>query len=122
MNQREGAAAFTLPMEKRVATSKCDKLLQPYGASLTEAVQYYVKHVLVYRQAPTAREIVNKLIEDKERGNRRPSTILELKHRLGRFAEQFGDRRLGEISGDGLHLGCNKLLAPRCPSAITARS
>lgn len=102
MNQREGAAAFSLPMEKRIEAGKCDKLLQPYGASLTEAVEHYVKHVLVYRQSPTVREIVTKLIEDKERGNRRHTTIIDLKHRLGRFAEQFGDRRLGEITGDEL--------------------
>ena len=55
------------------------------SGSRVEAVEYYVKHVLVYRQSPKIREIIKKLIEDKERGNRRPTSIIELKHRLGRF-------------------------------------
>jgi integrase len=85
MRQREGAAAFTRPMEHRV-----------------EAVDYYVKHVLIYRNAPTVREIVAKLVEEKQKANKRPATLIELKHRLGHFANVFGDRHLSEITGDEL--------------------
>lgn len=102
MRQREGAAAFTLPMEHRVEAAKSLDKLRPYNATITEAVDYYVKHVLLFRTAPTVREIVTKLVEEKQKGNRRPATLIELKHRLGHFADAYGDRHLSEITGDEL--------------------
>ena len=102
MRQREGAAAFALPMEHRVEAAKSLEKLKPYNATINEAVDYYVEHVLVYRNAPTVREIVAKLIEEKEKANKRPATLIELKHRLGHFADAFGDRHLSQITGDEL--------------------
>jgi len=102
MRQREGAAAFTLPMEHRVEAAKSLDKLRQYNATIAEAVDYYVKHVLIYRNAPTVREIVTKLVDEKQKANKRPATLIELKHRLGHFANVFGDRRLSEITGDEL--------------------
>ena len=102
MRQREGAAAFTLPMEHRIEAAKSLDKLKPYNATIAEAVDYYVEHVLIYRNAPTVREIIAKLIEEKQKANKRPATLIELRHRLGHFADAFGDRHLTEIAGDEL--------------------
>ncbi|MGD0651881.1 MAG: hypothetical protein ABSA97_12215 [Verrucomicrobiia bacterium] len=50
MRQREGAAAFTLPMEHRVEAAKSLDKLRPYNATIAEAVDYYVEHVLLYKR------------------------------------------------------------------------
>ena len=81
MRQREGAAAFTLPMEHRIEAAKSLDKLKPYNATIAEAVDYYVEHVLIYRNAPTVREIIAKLIEEKQKANKRPATLIELRHR-----------------------------------------
>lgn len=100
--QREGAAGFTLPADARVEAAKCIEKLTPFGSTLAEATDYYVEHVLIYRNAPTVREIVAKLVDEKEKANKRPATMIELRHRLGHFANAFGDRHLSEITGDEL--------------------
>jgi integrase len=73
-------------------------MLRPYDATIIEACQHYVDHVLRYRTAPPVREIVEKMIADARKANRRPDTIAELRQRLGQFAAIYGDRQLSSIS------------------------
>lgn len=102
MVNNEGAQAATLPTSLRVETVRCVEMLAPYAASLTEACRYYVDHVLKFRESPTVDEIVQRLIEDKERKKRRERTLQDIKERLGRFAEKFGSRQLSDITQEEL--------------------
>lgn len=96
--QNEGTAAFALSQETKVSTAKCLAKLAPYGATLDEAVDYYVEHVLRYRNAPTVAEIVAKMETDASAAGRRENTVKEIRNRLGRFAAVFGTRRLSTIT------------------------
>jgi integrase len=97
-----GTAALSLSDAIRVDAVKANTLLSPHGVSMKEAAQYYVDHVVAYRQAPTVSQIVERLIADAERNDRRPRTILDLKTRLRAFAEDFPDRRLSELTVEEL--------------------
>jgi site-specific recombinase XerD len=96
--ENEGTAAFNIPLPLRVEAVECAALLEPHGASIREACQWYEKHVLKYRNAPTVSEIVDKLIADAVAAGRREKTTDDLSYRLGNFSKTFGARKLSEIT------------------------
>ena len=96
--QNEGVGAFSLSQEARVFAAKCLEKLAPYNATLVEAVDYYVEHVLKYRNAPPVAEIVKQLLNDVAAAGRRERTIDDLRARLNRFALSFGSRQLSAIT------------------------
>jgi integrase len=97
-HKNEGVAAFSLPQEARVSAAKCLGKLAPYNATLEEAVDYYVKHVLRYRNAPTVAEIGVQMLNDAKSAGRRERTIRDLQTRMRQFSAAFGNRRLGTIT------------------------
>ncbi len=100
--ENEGRAAFNLPDAVRVEATKAVETLKPYNASIREAVEHYVEHVLKYRTAPTVKEIVEKLLADAAANHRRERTIKDLASRLGAFVESYGDQRIAEITREEL--------------------
>jgi len=98
----EGTLAFALPADVRLDAAKANALLAPHSVTILEAAQYYQKHVLAYKMAPTVKEIVKFYIADGETKNNRPTTVKDKRQRLGAFADDFGDRRLSDISLDEL--------------------
>ncbi len=70
----EGAAAFTLPSAARVEAVNCGEMLKPYNATITEAVTYYVEHVLKFRNAPPVSELVKSMVAEAESAGRREDT------------------------------------------------
>lgn len=95
--KNEGVAAFSLPLDVRTEAAKCLAKLQPHSVSLTEATDYYLKHVVAFRQAPTVAEIVKRIIDDAHTAGRREKTINDLRHRLQQFSLTFGPRQLATI-------------------------
>ena len=96
--QEEGKAAFTLPPTLRIEALKCSELLEPHGATITEAVNHYVKTVLAYRTAPPVSEIVKRYIAEAEKNGRRERTLEDLRNRLGRISKIYGDRQFSSLS------------------------
>jgi integrase len=100
--QNMGAAAFAMPVALRVEAAKCVEKLQPYNASITEAVDHYIERVLKYCEAPTVVDAVKRLLVEKEQKNLCASTLRDLRHRWEKFAETLGTRKLNEITGEEL--------------------
>lgn len=96
--QNEGTAAFNLPDDIRSEAAKAVETLKPYDATITEAVTYYVEHVLKFRNAPPVSELVKGIVAEAESAGRRENTIKDLRNRLERFARTFGKRQLAGIS------------------------
>lgn len=84
--RNEGILAFSLSPEVRAEAARCIKDLKPYGVTLTDAVKYYVKHVIAFRDAPKVKEIVSRLIDKAYSAKRREKTIVDLSYRLERFS------------------------------------
>jgi site-specific recombinase XerD len=105
--EREGAAAFNIPLPLRVEAAECSELLQPYNSSIREACRHYVDHVLKYRNAPTISDVVAKLIADAVAAGRREKTTTDLRYRLGAFAKTYGKRKLSEIGLEELQAWSN---------------
>jgi hypothetical protein len=100
--KNEGTAALALTPKTRADAAKAEKLLQGHEVSLETCAEYYVKHVIAYRNAPTVTEIINKMIAEAEQNNRRDRTVVDLRNRCELFAEDFPNTRLNEISLDEL--------------------
>lgn len=98
----EGTEAFTLPQGIRLDAAKAHKILAPHHVTILEAAKYYEKHVLAYKTAPPVKEIVARYVADSKNKNLRTRTIGDLEARLNTFAEEFGERRLSEITLDEL--------------------
>src|SRR5688572_26921296 len=53
----EGLAGLTLSSDIRHDAARASAILQPHGISLLEAANYFVKHVLAYKNAPPLADI-----------------------------------------------------------------
>jgi hypothetical protein len=63
-----------------------------------EAANYYLKHCIAFRSAPSVNEIVARMIKDTENNGPRERTIGDLRHRLELISEDFGTAKLSEIT------------------------
>ena len=70
----------------------------PRGATLTQAVEFFVKHTKPTGGAMTVSEVLAEYLEAKTKANRRPDSLKSIKTRIGRFAEKFGQVPVHEIS------------------------
>ena len=112
--ENEGTAALSLAPDQRAEAAKCIALLEPHGVGLRDVTEHYLKHVVVYRTAPSVEEIVDKIISEAQANGRREKTITDLQYRLGRFASAFEGRKLNEIRLDELQEWANDpSLSPR---------
>lgn len=96
--REEGKSAFTMPTDLRLEATRCAEKLKPHNATITEAVDYYLKHFITYRIAPTVTEIIAKMIAEAVNNGRRHKTTVDLRYRLGAFGRTFGSRKLNEIT------------------------
>ena len=94
----EGVAGLSVPLDDRVDAARCLDKLKPYDASLDDAVDYYVAHVLKLRAAPTVREVVAKFLDEKQNAGRDAKTIKATGIVWDKFTAVFGDRHLSDIS------------------------
>lgn len=113
MVDNEGSAAFNMPPDIRAEAAKCVEKLKPYGASLNEAVNHYIEHVLKYRAAPTVESVIAEIVKVKQVNGRRLDTITNFRVRADRFAETFGERRLSTITPEEIRAWLNDRMMHR---------
>lgn len=113
MVQREGASGFALAADARVEAAKCIEKLSPFNATISEAADYYVEHVLKYRTAPTVNTVITEIVKVKQMNGRRQHTIENFRLRAERFAETFGERKLSEITPEEICAWLNDKLVHR---------
>lgn len=96
--RKEGEDGLTLPVHLRQEAAKSAERLKPYGRSLTEAVDHFLRHLEAVKRSATVAELVNTYLTAKKAQGRSPAHIADLGTRLGRFAEVFGSRLLAEVT------------------------
>jgi integrase len=98
MIENQGAAAFGISDRVRVQAGEASEKLKPFNVEIIEAVDYYIEHVLAYRDKPAVNATIAEIIKVKEANGRRQDTIENFRVRAERFAETFGDRQLSTIT------------------------
>lgn len=93
-----GLAALSISDALRVEAVQCSELLQPYGASIRDAVNFYLPHLQASRRSCTVAELVDELLKAKEADGASARYLGDLHCRLKQFAGVFDGKSVAAIS------------------------
>ena len=100
-HEDHGVAAFIMPEEDRVDAKRALKLLKDSGIpSLTEAARIALRYHVKQDKRITVEQLANEFLTEKSAPfhNLRAPTIRELKSRIGRFTNEFGQMLANEMT------------------------
>jgi integrase len=96
--RNEGEQGLILPAEIRVAALRADEQLKPYGKTIDDAVEFYIRHLKTERGSIPARQAVDELIANRRADGLSKVYCGDLRFRLGRFVKSFEDRSVASIT------------------------
>lgn len=85
---------ITLSPKQQVEAASCIEKLEPHGWSLTEAVDYCLKHVIPFNRVPTVAETADRMIQEAENAKRDIHHLKGMRCRLRPFVDRFGSQQL----------------------------
>jgi hypothetical protein len=100
--RKEGEGAVHMPEGLRVEATKCAVLLAPYGKTLTDATNHFLAYLEAVQRTCTVAELIPLLLAAKTQDGAAPAYLSDLKQRLNRFADDFGARKVAEITSQEL--------------------
>ena len=117
-----GLAALSIPDALRVEAIECTNKLEPFGATLRDAVEFYLPHLAATKRSCTASALIDELIQAKEADGASTRYLADLRGRLKHFASVFGARSVASITApqvdEWLRSLCEKQSGKRL-SAVT---
>jgi integrase len=93
----EGLSALTIPDDLRIMAVKCAEQLQPFGKTIAEATRFYVDYLRRTERSCTLAELVTSFVDAKTKDGASARYIKDLRLRLARAAESFGERKVATI-------------------------
>jgi integrase len=93
----EGMSGMVVPEKLRVEALDCHRRLQPFNASLKDAVDFFLRHAKPPGGHRTAKALVAEFIEAKRAAGRRAEYVRVQASVLGMFEKAFPDRLVHEI-------------------------
>jgi integrase len=101
--ERHGREAVALPQHELSDFIKVRKTLADYGKTINDAAAFYVDHLeRVRRHGVTVAQLANEVLDAKRRDGRAPMYLADLRKRLTRFCQDFGDRPIASITVEEL--------------------
>jgi integrase len=98
--KNEGNGAFLLSQKVRVEVLEAQRQLTEVGATLSEAVSYYIKHAAPRGGKKLLKDAVAELLSVKRKAGKRVSYVDTLGFVLNAFAREFEGKHLHEITRD----------------------
>jgi integrase len=95
--ENHGSKAISMPELLRTLAIEADRRITPYGVSILDAVDYYIKHHEMIAKSETAGNAFKAFMEARAHDGLRPRYLSDLRVRVGRFADTFADRPLAGI-------------------------
>jgi integrase len=96
----QGTASLAITDSQRVALLRAEELLAPYGVSVVDAAEYYVKrHELIKNSRPVD-EVINDFLDVLKADGLSTRYQTDCKNRLARFQKSFGQRTVAEVSSN----------------------
>ncbi len=96
--KNEGHSVFDLGQKERVEAIECLKLLEPFGKSLRDAVDFYLPQLKANNRTCTVAQLTQELSEAKQRDGKSRRYLEDLRSRLGQFKQTFGERKVADIT------------------------
>jgi integrase len=94
----EGLSGLAVPERLRVEAVECQRRLQPFNASLTDATDFFLKHSKPTGGHRTVKELVDEFIAAKRLAGRREEYLRIQASILGMFEKAFPDGLMHQIS------------------------
>jgi integrase len=95
--ENHGTRGISLSERLRAEAVECEQALAPYGATLTDATRFFIKHHETIARSETTGNAFKAFMASKEHDGLRQRYLDDLRVRIGRFVEAFADRKLAEI-------------------------
>jgi integrase len=95
---REGQAALDFDDHARVDALRARQLLSPYGKTLVDAARFLVTHLEINQKSITVLALTDEYLANQKRLGRSYRHLLDMRSRLGRFAQSFGQRPVKTIT------------------------
>ena len=96
--QNYGAAGTSFSERQRAEYLECAEALQPFNATIRDAVIFYLPHLRATNRTCTAAELVDELLKAKRADGASERYLSDLRSRLGIFADVFDGRPVAEIT------------------------
>jgi len=93
-----GTAALSISEKIRVEAVACLERLKKQGATLTQATDFYLKHIETTLKSTTIEKAIAELLKVKEGAGVSKLYLRDLKWRLGKVAGAFPERQISEIT------------------------
>jgi integrase len=89
--RREGENALHVSDSLRIMALECSEDLKPLGATLRDATDFYVKHLREAQKSVSVSTLAAEYLASVEKLKRSRTHQDDLRQRLGRFIEDFGE-------------------------------
>jgi integrase len=93
-----GKDGVIFPAEMRVMAQRACDQLEPFGKTIDDAVEFYLKHLETERGSIPVGQAVDELIANRASGGMSRLYLRDLKYRLGRFVGAFGEQVIASIT------------------------
>jgi len=93
-----GTAGLSFDEKKRGEYLKCAEKLQPFGKTISDAVNFYLPHLEASNRTCAAAELVDELLKVKEADGASERYLSDLRSRLTQFSESFDGKPVAEIT------------------------
>jgi integrase len=96
--ENEGTAALSIPETLRIEAVKCQRDLERVSATLTEAVQFFLKHAKPVGGTKALTDAIKELLDSKRKAGKRENYVRILGWVLNAFGRHFQGRNVNEIT------------------------
>lgn len=94
----QGREGVQFPSWLRIQAQQGHERLQLHGKTISDAVEFYVKHLEATQRSAKVSHALDELIENRESSGASDRYCRDLRLRIGRFAKDFGDRTVSTIN------------------------
>ncbi|RBP42425.1 site-specific recombinase XerD [Roseimicrobium gellanilyticum] len=98
--QNEGIGYFSLEGDQRLDAERALAMLAPFGKTLVDAVEFYVPHLKALQSSKSVLEASDAYESNATARNLSKPHLRDIRLRLGRFSETFGDRLIAEVEAE----------------------
>jgi len=95
--RNHGTESVSMPVKLRADALEAARLLAPYGDELLDVVREHIRHRQLVDKSETVGNAVEALLAAKKIDGASKRYLKDLRSRLRRFAETFGERKLADL-------------------------
>ena len=93
-----GIAGVSFNERHRAEYLECAEALEPFGATIRDAVKFYIPHLRAMKRSCTAAQLVDELLKAKEADGASKRYLSDLRSRLNYFSEIFDGKPIAQIT------------------------